>query len=254
MNIKPWLEAEADRIVDTFRKEGGDINDLIAKHAASKQIEGERVHSLVWLVNRHSFKLAKQQDGQDEFEIANPDDVELRLRRLRTTKSASAAPAYVRPGVIDADPMLGGQALAGGLVANNGHVVHLQKLASRRQELTRDIRIARGRVTAGLYRAAMLAESIKRAGLLDSQTFQAEHEKLATSERAVIDAVFCHVKAARVPAPSRAYVERALADYRELVKIAGEVRTAQRDEAEAKDRVETVDAVTGRIRGQAQEA
>lgn len=254
MNIKPWLEAEADTIVNAFRKQGGDVNDLIAKHAAERGVHGDQVHSLVWLVNRHHLKVAKREDGADEFSIANPELVIARMRRERKQASVAPPPALAaRPGFYDGRHAEDGQVVAAGYEANDPAPIRLAKLAARRKELEADAKAGSARVRAGLFRLGVLAESVKRAGLLDSPTFAAELARVDEPVRAILETVLAHVKSARVTlagSPGRSYVERAIADYGEMVKAARGIREAHLAIAEAAERMVRVETLAGRIAGQ----
>lgn len=254
MNIKQKLEAEAEQIVGAFRKEGGDINELIAKRANDKGFQGEQVRSLVWLINRHNFKQARQRRESDEIALANPEEVLLLMGRASKSASVPAPVANVHPGFVAKEASLGGQATSFDAPEPDRTPVHAQKLASRRMELAQQQKLASAKITAALYRMGMLAESVKRAGLLESETFLADLDRLPETVRPIIDAVFSHVKVARQVMPEgqlRMYLDRALGDFREMAKAAATVHVAQKDLAEVRERIERVDALGEQLRVQA---
>jgi hypothetical protein len=87
MDRKPQLMAEAAQLVERHRADGGNLNELIAKHANDQGYSEQLCSSLVWCVNRQSFKQAMALDQHDEPSIADP----VAVKRARTRPVAASA-------------------------------------------------------------------------------------------------------------------------------------------------------------------
>jgi hypothetical protein len=83
MDRKPQMMAEAAQLVEQHRSDGGNINEIIAKHANENGYSDQVCNSLVWCVNRQSFKQAMTVDKHDEPDIADPAAVKrARVKRV----------------------------------------------------------------------------------------------------------------------------------------------------------------------------
>jgi hypothetical protein len=95
-DIKPQLMSDAHAIVRQHRSSGGDLNELVAKHANEKSYNDLVTQNLVCLVNRHGFKMAMEHERKDEPVLADAAVVKLARHRLANgsaepVKSASLA-------------------------------------------------------------------------------------------------------------------------------------------------------------------
>lgn len=239
MNIKSQLEAEAHRIVDAHRADGGGVHDLIAKCASEKAMNADQVRSLTQLVNRVNFKQAMAVDNKDEIEIA---DAEAVLHKLRApVKAASQLYVPSSPGVLTKAASVGSVSFTGGRKPVDIGPTLVAKLAAREKELKSQLGIENAKVREGLFKLAKLGDSVKRAGIEGTETYKQALAAYPEADRALIELVLAKSpteKVAFTQPQLKMFLGKALEDTRQMAKVASEVnasraRIAEREESMA---------------------
>lgn len=241
MNIKPQLDAEARKIVETHRSSGGELHDLIAKCASDRHYNDNAVRELSRLVNRHAFKQARIQDGTDEFGgIVNAESV---LFRMRSPGSPSVKAASYNPGILSTSARVSDVGFNGRPVSVDYGPTFVAKLASRDNELKSEIRYASAKVREGLTKIAKLAESIKRVGLEKTAGYQGVLSELDADARSIIEVVLESSPATKVAFTTpqlRMHIPAALENTKAMAKLASEVHEVSMRLADLQERRERV--------------
>jgi hypothetical protein len=241
-NIKQQLEAEAESIVIAHRDGGEGIHDLLAKHASERGYEPDVVRSLSWLVNRHNFKSAMANDHKDEIQLADAEAVLHRMSSPKKEASMSKA-ASLSPSMLDGKAGFNGHSLPGSKPVDYGPTLR-KKLAARSQELDSEIKMLNASIRGGLSFMGRKAESVKRAGLDQSEQFQEKmFRHLDESDADIVEMVLDFVKVAAVPFTDgqfRMYAARAIADTEDMIAKAASVSADIASLADRNERRERV--------------
>jgi hypothetical protein len=180
-NIKPQLESEAAKIVEAHRLGGGEVRDILCKHALDKGYGENVVRTLSSLVNRHAFKQAMEKDRTDDIQVVDANSILYEMKKCAfQTKAASETPTphkqagFGLSGMLNVNAQVGSQQTFANPYTTRVAPTVIAKLAARDRELESTGKALNAGFREDLWAMTKAAEALKRVGFESTAEFTAK--------------------------------------------------------------------------------